>query len=86
MNAFTRVLTIAANTLREAVRDKLMYAWLEAAMAPKEERGIGLTRKEAIKLLKSTEAGRVNFQISEKTIDSYLSRFPEKRKLVFTVD
>jgi len=71
---------------KKDIRDKLMYAWLEAAMAPEEEGGLGLTRKKAIKRLKNTEAGRINFPISEETINSYLTRYPEKRNLEFTID
>lgn len=68
------------------VRDKLMFGWLEAAMAPMDEGGLGLTKKQAIKKLKESKNGQVWFPVSEETIDRYLRKYPEKRQLIFNLD
>jgi hypothetical protein len=71
---------------KREVRDKFLFAWLEAATAPLEEFGLGLSRKDAIERLKKAPEGQSYFAIAPETIDRYLRRYPEKRKRDFTLD
>lgn len=71
---------------RREDRDKLLFGLLEAAMAPTEDGGLSLSRKDAIELIKQTPEGQHYFAISPETMDRYYRKYPEKRNRDFALD